>query len=200
MQVRFAKGSEDYKLMMVNARAAEGELWSQDGAVSEGEFGSLLAATLSEDTDAELAWDHWTRLRGRRVEVYSFHIPPSRSIYKLEFGLMEGSSGHNRRAEAVAGQKGLLYIDPETHAVMRLTRDAVELPDKFPVAVAGTMLDYDYAEIGGERYLLPLRATVNMSVEKFHTRNEIEFLGYGKFSSDAVITFGDPVGPIKHWP
>jgi len=199
VQVRYAKGSEDYKLILVNDRAAGGELWSQDGAVSEGEFGSLMAATLSEDADAELAWDHWTRLRGRRVQVYRFHIPPGRSIYQLEFGLTE-SGGRNRRASAVAGQRGLLYIDPETHAVMRLMREAVDLPEKFPVATAGTTLDYDYAEIGGERYLLPLRATVRMSVEKFHTRNEIEFLDYRKFSSDAVITFGDPAAPVKHLP
>jgi hypothetical protein len=194
VQVSYTSHAEDYKLVKINDQPTEASFWSVGGALTQGEFGTLMFSVLSGEAQAEVAWDHWTRLRGHPAQVYSFHIPVERSSYQLEFGV------NSDRYATIAGQKGLLYIDPDSHAVVRIKREAADLPANFPVSVASTALDYDYAEIGDHRYLLPLQATVLLSAREFHTRNQIEFSDYRKFSSDALITFGDPAAPIKHLP
>lgn len=192
VQVTYFHQSEDYKLLKINDRSTEAEFWSVGGALTGGEFGTLMVSILSENTDAELHWEHWTHYRGRLAQVYAFRIPSSRSSYQLEFGI------NGSHAAATAGQTGFVYLDPDSHAVRRLTRQATELPAKFPITLASTALDYEAAEIGGQSYLLPVRAEIRLSALGIHTRNQVEFGDYRKFSSDATITFGDQPTPIKH--
>jgi hypothetical protein len=63
------------------------------------------------------------------------------------------------------------------------------MPQGFPVARASTMLDYDFADVAGQRYLLPLRADIRMYSDYVLNRNEVEFSDYRKFSGEANITF-----------
>jgi hypothetical protein len=96
---------------------------------------------------------------------------------------------------ASAGAAGQVYIDPETHAVLRLTRTATDLPGDFPVILASSQLDYDYGEVGGKRFFLPTHATVRIDTRFVRTRNHVEFSNYRKFAGESTITFGDPGPP-----
>ena len=187
VQVSFYAQEDDYKLLAINGKPTNMAYWSIGGALTEGEFGSLMGSVLDDDSGAEIHWDHWTHLRGHPAQVYSFRIAPERSAYHLEFG----EAGEH--AAATAGQAGLIYLDPETHAILRITRRATELPAKFPIRLTSTELDYDAAPIGDHRYFLPVRAVIRMTARDIHTRNLVEFIDYRKFSSDAVISFGDPI-------
>ena len=53
-------------------------------------------------------------------------------------------------------------------------------------------LDFDYADIGGSTFLLPLRAEIRMRHDRNLSRNVIEFRLYRKFSADAKISFDAP--------
>jgi hypothetical protein len=192
VQVTYFHQAEDYKLLRIDERPTDAEFWSVGGALTGGEFGTLMVSILSENAGAELHWDHWTHYRGRLAQVYAFRIPSNRSSYQLEFGL-DGS-----HAAATAGQTGFVYLDADSHAVLKITRQATELPAKFPITVASTALDYDAAEIGGQSYLLPVRAEIRLSALGLHTRNQVEFGEYRKFAADATIVFGDQPTPIKH--
>jgi hypothetical protein len=75
---------------------------------------------------------------------------------------------------------------------MRISLEAQDIPPDFPVQQAGTTLDYDYAEIGGQQYILPLRAVVRMRSSKFLSKNEVEFRMYRKFGAEATIKFDTP--------
>jgi hypothetical protein len=72
---------------------------------------------------------------------------------------------------------------------MRVTLHADDIPASFPVSKAETVLDYDYQDISGHTFLLPLKAQVIMATNEYTTRNDEEFRIYRKYSATADITF-----------
>ena len=70
--------------------------------------------------------------------------------------------------------------------------EAIDIPSSFPIQVAKNQLDYDYTEISGVTFLLPLRAEMRMREGRLMMRNDIEFRNYRKFGSDTSITFDTP--------
>jgi hypothetical protein len=57
------------------------------------------------------------------------------------------------------------------------------------VRAVTTVLDFASTPIGGQSWLLPLRAEVRMTTPSFRTRNLVEFRSYRKFASDTHITY-----------
>jgi hypothetical protein len=171
---------EHYKLMLVNNQYVDLPHESVGGASSSGEFGSLLRLTLARKADAVIEFDHWATLRKKRTYVFSYGISSANSDYSI---LWEKSQ------RIIVGYRGLIYVDKDTHQVLRITLHATEIPPSFPVQEAGTTLDFDYADISGRTFLLPLRAEIRMRHDRFLSRNLIEFRMYRKFSADAEIKF-----------
>jgi hypothetical protein len=87
---------------------------------------------------------------------------------------------------------GLIYADAANGMIMRVTLEALDLPASFPIQTARNQLDYDYTEISGNTFLLPLRAEVRMREGRLLIRNDIEFRNYRKFGADTTITFDTP--------
>lgn len=174
---------EEYKLVLVNNTYTSAAFQSLGGATSAGEFGSLLKLTLEPKADALLGWDHWATLRGRRAYVFSYRVDSFHSQWHINY---------ENTQTIIAGYQGLLYVDKDTHMVLRITFQAVEIPTSFPVQEATTVLDYDYVKIGERDFLLPLKAVVRMRHDKLLTKNDVEFRLYRKFSADAVVTFDTP--------
>lgn len=182
VRLTYFEQREDYKLVAVNNRATTRDFESVGGAVSEGEFGSVLASIFDPRSGAQFRWDHWTHLRHRVASVFYYRILKEHSAYSVVFGL--GS----RRYETVAGEHGFVYVDRDSGEVLRISRRA-ELPKGFPVVRASTLLDYDFVDVAGRRFLLPLHADVRMYSDYVLSRNEVEFSGYRKFSGESTITF-----------
>ena len=174
---------EHYKLMLVNNQYVDLPHESVGGASSSGEFGSLLRLTLARKADAAIEFDHWATLRKKRTYVFSYSISSGNSDYSI---LWEKSQ------RIIVGYRGLIYVDKDTHQVLRVTLHATEIPPSFPVQEASTTLDFDYADISGRTFLLPLRAEIRMRHDRFLSRNLIEFRMYRKFSADAEIKFDTP--------
>ena len=99
---------------------------------------------------------------------------------------------YERRLDIVSGYHGLIYVDKETHQVLRATLDAEDIPPSFPVQEARTSLDYDYVDISGHTFMLPLKAEVFMRADQFSTRNDKEFRLYRKFSTESEIKYDTP--------
>lgn len=176
---------EHYELAAINNHptAREYDTTSVGGAISEGEFGSDLLTLFLPRSKTRIEWDHWTHLRNRDAHVFSYRIETANSNYRLEFGF-KGSPP----AVAAVGEHGYFYVDRATRQVLRINRTA-DLPADFPVRKATTLLDYDFIEVGGHRFLLPLRAEIRMSTDYILTRNVIDFTEYGKFEGQSKITF-----------
>jgi hypothetical protein len=85
---------------------------------------------------------------------------------------------------------------------MRLYMKADDIPSDFPMQEAQSRLDYDFIEISGNPYLLPLRARVWLREGKMLARNEVEFRLYRRFSAEATISFDeiDSLPPLPEEP
>jgi hypothetical protein len=193
LKLTYFERREDYRLISINNHPTHLTYEQTGGAITEGEFGSLLNSIFAEASSTEYRWDHWTTLRQRPAHVYRFRIAVENSAYRLK---VSTDDGYHVQA-ATMGQHGYVYVDRETNAVVRIAAEAESLPRDFPVRRAGSLLDYGFTDVGGHAYLLPLRAVTRLDALPLQHRNEVRFLDYRKFSSDATVTFGDPVPPVK---
>jgi hypothetical protein len=184
LQLSYFGHVEDYKLTTVNGKRTYRSYEEMGGAESQGEFGSLLLSIFRDAPRSRFAWDHWTTLRRRRTHVYRFHIGLEESTYNVQF-----ASSWQGSMTARTGQHGFIYVDAESNRVVRVYADADSIPPDFPVTNVYTLLDYDFVDVGGHAFLLPIRALVRMGTNRVQTRNEMAFESYRKFSSDANITF-----------
>jgi hypothetical protein len=116
-------------------------------------------------------------------------VSQSRSQYRLVV--------EDAKLSIVTAYRGLVEVDPGTHVVMRVSTIAENIPPDFPIRKADDVLDYDYQEISGHTFLLPLKSQVYMTGGEVLTRLDEEFRLYRKYSADADITYDtDPLSPL----
>lgn len=187
-RVAYVEGREDYELVSVNNQPAIGRDASQlGGATSTGEFGTMLAELFDPATGANFTWARHSLLRGRGVYVFNLRVSQPRSSWSVSYRAAdEGPSDR-----IITGYKGLIYIDKETERVLRIYMEALDLPPSFPIREAQTRLDYDFTDISGRQFLLPLKARNRLRTGKFLSKNDVEFRLYRKFEAEAILSFGD---------
>ncbi len=184
-RVAYENHHEDYKLVLVNNHFVKDmNLQSVGGSTSTGEFGSMMAELFDPTTEATFQWARWGTLRAKRTHVYSFQVAKARSKWHVTFGGERGTTG----LDIVPGYHGLVYIDRDSLAVMRIQM-IPDLPPDFPIQQVSDTLDYDWADISGRTYVRPLKADVRMRSGKQMTRNDVEFRLYRKFATESTITF-----------
>jgi hypothetical protein len=187
-RLSYFEQKEDYKLIMVNNQVTSQSYQQLGGATSTGEFGSMLREVFEPGTKARFDWDHWATLRKRRALVFAYRVLQPNSQWSIDY---------ERRDRIIAGYRGLIYIDRDTRQVLRVTLEAEDIPPAFPVQQAKTVLDYDYADISGRQFLLPLKAEVRMRASRFLTRNDVEFRLYRKFSAESELKFDETPPPLS---
>jgi hypothetical protein len=197
LRLSYEEQQENDKLVTFNGRPTTMPLSAVAGAQTSGEFGAMMIQILDPSSRGKFRWDHWTLLRGRPAQVYSYRIEAADSHYKLMFG-----TTYNHQ-ETVAAMEGMLYLDGETSDIVRIANRAADIVFSFPVRQAETRLDYAVQDVGGKRYVLPLHAQTRLATADIHTRNVVEFSGYRKFEGESTISFddADPASPpvkIKH--
>jgi len=180
MRLSYFSQKEDYKLILVNNRYTTQDYRTIGGATSSGEFGSMLRQIFERNTEAHFEWDHWATLRKRPTMAFSYRVHQSRSQWHVVY---------ERNQDVVPAYSGLVYVDTATHQVTRITLHADDLPPAFPVKRAETMLDYDYTDIAGRQFLLPLRSETILLADGILSRNRTEFVSYNRYSADTVIKF-----------
>jgi hypothetical protein len=158
-------------------------LASVGGFKSSGEFGTLLKRIFIPEAQARFQWERWTNFHGRPTYVFSYHVAQANSTYTISI------SSVLKHYRITTGMRGAVYIDRETSQVMRYSDEADGLPANRPVLGTPAVLDYEYAEIGGQRFLLPKRVDRRMIMKDTQSRNLIEFSNYRKFSSEVTLTF-----------
>jgi hypothetical protein len=179
-----AKGKvESYRLLTVNGAPTTKSIQSVGGVKSTGEFDSLPRFVFQAKSQTRFEWREWAQVLGRRTHVLAFHIDREHSEYLLDFRYTL------QRYRALAAARGLVYLDAETHRLLRLTSEAVNIPSKWPIQGVTAQLDYDYAEVGGEPYLLPKRYEAFVLTDKGQHRNLTEFGKYRRFSAEATVNF-----------
>ncbi len=186
-RLSYFEQKEDYKLISVNGNLKQGNFDQLGGATSTGEFGTMLREIFEPETQAEFNWERWAKLRGKICHVYAFRVEQSRSKWHVSW---------QKQMEVVPAYRGLIYVDRDVPMVMRVTMEAENMPATFPIQEAKSMLDYDFTEISGNPFLLPLRSEMKMREGRILVKNQTEFRNYRKFGTETTITFDTNVDPI----
>lgn len=183
VRLSYFEQKEDYKVMLMNGAPTEVGLERVDGAISTGEFGTMLREVFEPESETHFRWARWATLGGRRMHVIEYRVRQEKSKWSVSY---------QRSQQITPGYSGLIYVERDSRAIARLTLQAEDIPPSFPVQQAGTILDYDFVNIGGTDYMLPLKYTVKMREAKYLAKNETEFRMYRKFGADTAITFDIP--------
>ena len=182
----FSQGQEQRHLELVNEKPLHVGMHRWRTPLStEGEFGILLANIFATASEAMFTWRGWQDVRGRRAAVFDYSIDQAHSTLKLSLGDL---------ATAVAPYFGSVYADPETGAIWRIEDAANNLPKQIDTKSIATIIDYGDVTIGAKRYLLPVDASITLSTDANHIRNELEFRNYRKFETDSVIKYASSDG------
>ncbi len=138
-------------------------------------------------------------LNGERVAV--FDTP---SMWRIRITTSPGAAllpdAPAKPDVVVAAYKGEIHVQPETGAIARITREAVDLPSKFPTHTSATVVDYRSVRIGSESYLCPIRSvtisdsdvlTRGMGARSVQHLNDIRFSRYRKFEAESRLVTGE---------
>lgn len=172
---------EDYKVISIGGKLSDKEFQKVGGAISSGEFGTMMKQIFEPETAAEFGFERWAKLDGRICLVYHYHVSRARSKWSIDY-----DNGAQVYSPAYSGS---VFIDREVPVVMRLTLISEGIPTSFPIQEARTTLNYSYQDISGKQFLLPLNSEMRMRQGRVLIKNETEFRNYRKYSADAVITF-----------
>jgi hypothetical protein len=184
---------EQYRLMARNGApvldaTTQSSYSGLDGATSGGEFVEDLKKIF--DPVSRTRFDLLTTdaVRGRRAVVFDYEI----EIQNNKNGGV-GLKGASYES-APAGEKGRIWIDRDSHRVLKIEYQLTDISPSFPVKAVTKSIDYDMIEISGEKYLLPtisdFRGTVAATDgRRYEQRNVIRFRNYQKFGS--TVTIGD---------
>jgi hypothetical protein len=191
LQIRLSyfEQKEKYLVVLENNNIISKDYEQMGGSKSFGEFGSMLREIFEPGTEARFEWDHWGTLRGKRVMAFAYHVLQSRSQYRLVV--------EDAKLSIITAYRGLVEVDPDTHIVMRVSTIAENIPPDFPIRKAEDVLDYDFQELSGHTFLLPLKSQVLMSGGEVLTRLDEEFRLYRKYTAEAEIKYDtDPIAPL----
>jgi hypothetical protein len=192
-KVGYNEGREYYNVYSINGKLTETTMDNvkSGGATSSGEFGSLMRTIFDPRSQAELNWERWTTLRGRRMAVFSYFVDSGHSEWYITYG-----ADKNDQQRIVTAYRGSVFADANTGEIDRIKFEAVDIPRSFPVQATSEILDYDLVAISGQQFIVPLKAKLLMKAGRESSMNEIEFRNYRKFESDSFIKYDlDPNAP-----
>ena len=187
IRLSYFQQKEDYKLILQNNTPTQVDYKKLGGATSYGDFGTMMRQVFERHTETRFEWDHWGTLRGKRVMAFGYKVALSNSEYHI--GVKEENQF------ITVGYHGLVEVDKETHKIMRVTSIADDIPPGFPIRHVESTLDYDYVELSGRPFLLPLKGNVTATGGDFLEKNENEFRIYRKYEAESTISFGDADAP-----
>jgi VWFA-related protein len=185
-KLTYINWEEHYEVIAINGRkATAADPKRVGGAVSGGEFGTLLSAIFEPQAHTVFTCERMARLRGRNVHIFAFQVPK-------ESGMPV--SHLNPDAEVVAAYTGEVFVDAETGQVLRVTSHVIGLPPDFPVKLVERSVDYTPVSIEGKIYNLPSHSELQMRDSERLYVNKINFKDYHKFTVESTIRTGSFAG------
>ena len=178
-EIIYEDGKESYRNVKINNRSTNKQLQDIDGAWSTGEFASALMDLFHPASKARFSSGRPSTIAGSRAQVYDFQVQRENSNWKMQVGSQT----------AIAAYTGSIWVDPNTARVLRIERQARNLPSDFPIDAVESAIDYSYVLIEGKSFLLPVHAE-SLGCQRgssFCTHNVIDFRNYHQFKGDIKI-------------
>jgi len=180
-ELMWSGGKEQYRNVRLNGRPVQGGP-ETTGAWSTGEFLTTAADILSPATRASFVRLGRETVSGRTAAVYEFSIRSENSHWVLV-----SPEGERLRP----AQKGQIWIDEETHRVLKIEQRAVSIPASFPQDKAECTVDFGPVTIGAASLLMPVRAETRGCIRGTVqcSKNEIVWRNYRKFGAESTVIF-----------
>jgi len=178
-EVAYVNGKEDYRKIMIDGQPSAAPI-QRTGSWSTGEFGITLENLMSAATKASFKRRGEDRIGGRPAMVYNYSVEQANSHWVLV-------SPDER--QFAAPYEGAVWIDKETHRLLRLEMRTASMPGDFPYSKAESTLEYAFARIDQRNYLVP-SLSENLACMRGSgtcTRNVITFRNYRKFTAESQI-------------
>jgi hypothetical protein len=179
-EVACVNGQEEYRNVAINGRATKRAI-EKTGSWSTGEFVTVLQDVLSRMTNAAFTKHGEDRITGRTALVYDYTVKQPNSHWTI---IAMGASYR-------PAYQGAIWIDKETHRVLRMEMRSLSLPSDFPYVKAELVLDYDSVRIENRVFLLPVHSENLLCARESDlcSRNVIDFRNYRKFTAESNIQF-----------
>jgi hypothetical protein len=179
IRLSFFEQKEDYKPVLVNGAMTTKDYKSLGGTLVSGDFGSMLKEIFERQTQARFEWDHWGTLRSKSAMVFAYHVEQARSQWHITYD----------KLDIIPAYHGLVYVDEKSHEVVRVTLEAQNIPADFPIKSVQTVLDYDYTDISGHTFLLPIKDETLSRADDYLSKVDTEFHNYRKYSAESELKF-----------
>ena len=162
----------------VDSVAAKGEKSESaaQGLTTTGVFGPILGRVLVDAAQGgKLVWSHWEPGDGGPRAVFRYTVPREKSHYQVEYCCVFSDNG-GRVFQQFSGYHGLIAIDPNNGAILRVTLEAVLKPSD-PLVRSDILVEYSPVEIGGKTYVCPVKS-VSISLAPTLPLNAFEIQRY----------------------
>ena len=198
---------EQYKVLAIDGAPVEserkGDYSGLSGSTTGGEFVEALAKLFKPEskTDFKILTTDVVRNQPSLVFEYEILIENNKNGgvgFKTPNGAKDFSF-----TTVPAGEKGKVWIDRKNGRVLRIEFKATDIPADFRVRAYESSIDYDWVEIAGEKFLLPIisdnRFTSAEANKLFQARNLIRFKNYQRYGSEVRILDEEEV-PVESEP
>jgi hypothetical protein len=147
MALVYENGKESYRNLAINGKATKKNIEDLSGSWSTGEFGSVLA-------------DY------SRPPRRGFRVPQGIPLGRARvpgLRLFGGArafplADHGGLATDQPPYTGSVWVDKETHRVLRIEMQATHIPDAFPIDKVEMATDYEFVRFAERQYLVPVHA------------------------------------------
>ena len=156
---------------------------------TRGTFGPVAASVLSAAADQQstVKWSRWEKYESGKLAIFNFVIPSMVPIFEVTYCCLPQQDG-TAVYRTKAAYRGEFAIDPSDGAMMRLAIEAdldEDRDPRAPLVRSAEMMEYGRVEIGGKRYVVPIRS---VSVSRGRTLTfmrdwGIPFIVFGPFET-----------------
>jgi len=183
VELLYVEGREDYRNPRINGKAVKKEKVEETGQWSTGDFGTTLVDIFSSASAAKFTRRAGGETIGGVYTVpYDFTVAKPNSHWRILFD-----------GEILPAYDGTLFIDPVTARVIRIEKQARDLPPTYKIDVVEMTVTYGWVTISGQKHLLPVDSE-NLACERGSpncSKNEIQFRNYRKFAAESNISTTD---------
>ena len=181
MALVYENGKESYRNLAINGKATKKNIEDLSGSWSTGEFGSVLADIFSPATGADFEYRKESRSAGRASLVYDFSVEREHSHWRIMVASQLITPPYT----------GSVWVDKETHRVLRIEMQATHMPDAFPIDKVEMATDYEFVRFAERQYLVPVHAE-SLGCQRDTSscsREAIDFRNYHRYAGESSITF-----------
>ncbi|HEU0179669.1 MAG TPA: hypothetical protein VFV58_36020 [Blastocatellia bacterium] len=175
------KTGEQFKLVRYNDKPTQMTYDQLNGATSTGEFGSILGALFSPQSQAEFKEVRRETFHGHQTVIYDFRVKKAFSRNTI--------TDKNSGRTVTTAYSGSVWIDTESGRALRIEQSSDDIQRGFPITLAESAVEYDWITLDGQRHLLPVYAEIILGSdpERYYSRNVIELRNYHMFDTDLKI-------------